>query len=54
MSRRIYLDHSATTPVDPRVAAAMAFLVGYCGSGSKLWSVVVRLPTVVSSVDRER
>lgn len=23
-SRRIYLDHSATTPVDPRVAAAMA------------------------------
>ena len=22
--RRIYLDHSATTPVDPRVAAAMA------------------------------
>src|SRR5688572_3858424 len=23
-NRRIYLDHSATTPVDPRVAAAMA------------------------------
>src|SRR5687768_13850509 len=26
-SRRIYLDHSATTPVDPRVAVAMALVL---------------------------
>jgi hypothetical protein len=37
-----------------RVAVAMAILVRYCGSGSKLRSVVVRLPTVVSSADREK
>src|ERR1700741_3458687 len=37
MSKRIYLDHSATTPLDPRVLEAMApFLGGAFGNPSSL------------------
>jgi cysteine desulfurase len=37
MSKRIYFDHSATTPLDPRVLAAMApFLGGAFGNPSSL------------------
>ena len=37
MSNRIYFDHSATTPLDPRVLAAMApFLGGAFGNPSSL------------------
>ena len=37
MSARIYLDHSATTPLDPRVLEAMTpFLGGACGNPSSL------------------
>jgi len=37
MASRIYFDHSATTPVDPRVRAAMdPYLNGRCGNPSSL------------------
>ncbi len=52
MTRRVYLDHSATTPVDPRVVAAMTpYLTEKFGNPSSvhLWGQEAR-----AAVDRSR